>query len=103
MKDTYAQLFMRFYYAQNASPIFLNPLAAHEPGEIVFPMDNAIIYDPHDALKIPYAKCLYLKKNGDEYGIGRANINMKIFYEENGRLNGYFNPPDPISEAEFIQ
>src|SRR5690625_3824222 len=102
MKDTYAQLFLRFYYAQNASPIFVNPLANDERGEIVFPMNNELFHQPGDSMKTPLVKCLYLKKVGNEYGLGRADINMDIFYRENGRLNGFFNDPQSISEAEFI-
>lgn len=102
MRDTYAQLFIRFFYAQNASPLFENPFSRHEHGEVVFPMNNELVKDPSDP-NIRYIKCIYIKKNGHQYGIGQAFINMDIFYNEDRRINGKFSDPKPISEAEFIQ
>ncbi|WP_017754098.1 hypothetical protein [Calidifontibacillus oryziterrae] len=101
--DTYAQLFTRFYFAQNGSPLFHNPLSPDDQGELVFPMNNDIIQNPFNVKSPNYLSCIYLKKDGKQYGYGKAIINMDIFYNENERINGNFSNSKQISEQDFRQ
>lgn len=102
-KYSYSELFKKFYYAQNASPIFINPFSEYEHGEIALPMNNELIKDPNEYNSPNYVVCIYLEKDGKRYGVGKALINIDIFERENGKVNGRFTNPTSISESEFRQ
>ena len=103
----YMKLFKRFFEAQEGSPllipmyrgIFAKDSFYSIRGEFVIPISTKMHYDDGKN----YYSTLFLQQHGNAFGIGRAIVDVEIFNQQSGRINGRFTNAKEFSEGQYLE